>query len=739
MFNNKSDLDGFVAKVINDEITAVSDDVLLDFRNAFLNELLQGSWSANTEYLGLIKIYSGANLAPEPKFDVFIDTATNYFDSLDNATEQLILLNLKTICLILNSQTEQALKWYLFNIAKIDFDDILNGSDLYSLIIKICNCVKFELFYEICKMHFNLDFFFSLSKTVQRNILNNHILLFWNFLDLHVNKGYKEIYELMLKVFNEHLRRVEISEAMCISYVMCFFRGNVEPNFKKINLDVIEKIEPYFKDYAKTLRPHHTNNHKKIKIGFIRGRIVANSPYKVEYSLIGSLLKKKAFRDKFEIYVYSINTIEQSIDHQNAVNDLLNLGVVDVKNPSMNDFLEHKFHYDFLNKANIIRDEIINDEIDILIDFLSANTIIEFLFATRTAKTQIFWSHGNADYDIKDIDLRMSHFVQSNKFDFKLLPVPMDIKFYNPPVDRNLIINERKNYPKDSILLGTIGRLVKIEDESYLSCVCEILKQNESTVYLACGSGGDVNKIKSIVSKFGVLDRFYFVGSVNPDIYGHIIDIFLDTFPPYEQGESRNEFKAKGGATVQFYRPNITKIADEKIQEIKFNKNKFLIYIENIDNFNQNIKEYNDFIANEQYILLTDKAMADPNLSKKSIKGDTKYFDIKLRVENDRLSMIEVNLFVYKSTFKEYYWYHNKLAQWCLENRHLSLINENDTIAGYFTAFDEATYIARAGELIKNNEIRKQYGDFNKAYMQAYHDIYAAELVDKLEEYICQK
>ena len=46
-----------------------------------------------------------------------------------------------------------------------------------------------------------------------------------------------------------------------------------------------------------------------------------------------------------------------------------------------------------------------------------------------------------------------------------------------------------------------------------------------------------------------LLDRFYFVGYVDSALYGHIIDIWLDSFP-LEQGESRIEYVAKGGVAL---------------------------------------------------------------------------------------------------------------------------------------------------------------------------------------------
>ena len=47
------------------------------------------------------------------------------------------------------------------------------------------------------------------------------------------------------------------------------------------------------------------------------------------------------------------------------------------------------------------------------------------------------------------------------------------------------------------------------------------------------------------------MGRFYFPGYVDSSLYGHIIDLWLDSFP-LEQGESRIEYVAKGGVALVY-------------------------------------------------------------------------------------------------------------------------------------------------------------------------------------------
>lgn len=92
-------------------------------------------------------------------------------------------------------------------------------------------------------------------------------------------------------------------------------------------------------------------------------------------------------------------------------------------------------------------------------------------------------------------------------------------------------------------MLGSIGRIMKLSDE-YLEAVVDILKQHPDAVYLACGTG-PIDEKRQKVKELGIADRFIFAGWVDSHIYGHVIDIYLNTFP-LSGGESVAEFMAKG-------------------------------------------------------------------------------------------------------------------------------------------------------------------------------------------------
>ena len=191
--------------------------------------------------------------------------------------------------------------------------------------------------------------------------------------------------------------------------------------------------------------------------------------------------------------------------------------------------------------------------------------ISDFLLASRCARVQAFWTHGNFAYDISGIDARLTHICNNQKhithsgFSFYGIPVQMDRSFYNPKVPQEIITNARACHVDSSAkqpvyLFGVIGRLVKIDSLTYLRSICAILEQNPHWSFLACGLGNE-GKIKQKISQINpqLLPRFFFSGYVDSAVYGHILDFWADSFP-MEQGESRIEYVAKGrGLSLRYY------------------------------------------------------------------------------------------------------------------------------------------------------------------------------------------
>lgn len=432
--------------------------------------------------------------------------------------------------------------------------------------------IDMEVFLE--SMREVLNGYFSHSQMQRRSIFNWQLHCFWNVPSFYNHKSWLDLYPQWREIFYKLLDSLKqsnysdtqsLSEAMYIQFFIYHICGNsfesqmqwrdFNNEISRIgasNYEAFAKIQGIFGSFKSS------ESKSKIRIGILRDRLVNNSPYKVEFSLLKSLLSNEEFSFKYEIRIYTMKLIEKSEDDIAVINFYKSLGVEIIDCVSA--FNTQGFYNSHLQKALAIKEALRNDEIDILISPNNGYSISDFIIATRSAKLQIFYSHGNFVYDICGIDSRMTH-ICSNKlslslegYDFYGVPVKMDTRFYNPPIEQNLISQLRDTFPKNCTILGTIGRLVKLDSQTYWQCVVEIMQKFPTSIYLACG-GGNVDSIKQHIKNIAesnadeLLKRVYFCGYVDSVIYGHIIDLWLDSFP-LEQGESRIEYVAKGGLSI---------------------------------------------------------------------------------------------------------------------------------------------------------------------------------------------
>jgi len=237
-------------------------------------------------------------------------------------------------------------------------------------------------------------------------------------------------------------------------------------------------------------------------------------------------------------------------------------------NPVSN-FVEEGYYNDHYQKALKLRETLINDDIDIII-MGGVFPILDFLYLNRTAPMQIYYSHGNCAFDIEGIDKRISHFAQEcEEFEWNIVNVILEQRFLigtdgEKEVGNIIKQDYLRRYGENTIILGTIGRLVKIDNDEYIKTVSEIMKQNPNTIYLACGDGNQVT-IKEKLKKYNIdEDRFLFLGQVKSHIYGWVIDVWPDSFP-LGQGQSKDEFIAKNRPVIFHIKRGVKRNNNNKV------------------------------------------------------------------------------------------------------------------------------------------------------------------------------
>jgi len=432
-----------------------------------------------------------------------------------------------------------------------------------------------------------------------RSFFNWSLHIFWNTQQLLNNDRWTKWYEELKNLLKILIQQKRTSEVMYVEFFIYHIMGNSfqkMQEWREYNANVVKTTEALYRENTQNLiRPKRKEKEKK-RIAFVIDRVVENSVFMVNYSFLKALKENDAFNDKYEIAVYTVNYFEKSKDDPKCINMIESLGVPFI-NP-VREFTYDGYYNDHLEKAKHFAQTLLFDEMDIMIAG-GAIPIIDYLYLARVAPLQIYYSHGNCAFDIEGIDKRVSHFQQEcREFEWEIISVSLDQKFLvGKPEDkeRATIIKEtyKEEFGEDVVILGTIGRLIKIDSQEYLEVIAKIMQENPNTIYLACGLG-NIDNIKEKLKKLNISEkRFIFTRQVNPHVYGWVIDVWPDTFP-HGQGQSKDEFIAKKKPVMfhikrglhfdEFY---LAKTDNEYIDAVK-------VFINN--------QETRDEVANKEYI-----------------------------------------------------------------------------------------------------------------------------------------
>ena len=464
--------------------------------------------------------------------------------------------------IILNYLINKDKKKFLEDLVKIDVSSIVTNKQKKLIILYIYSSIFFE-----DDLNFVLDTILDVqdNEFLQKNKYYHLTLMFAPSL-FFKRKVFEKYFYIMLNKFANHLKeliRMENEEliftfyqiAAEILYSLAFNQNEMDEINKHLDTIVNQFFtSKYTTKFIQRNNVSQTNKikNKKIKIAFVLKYVGDGSPTQVLYAFIRNL--QEFYKNKLEIYLLDADINLFSLD--NIVEKFKNLKINYV---NLHNLCKEKDSYAFIcNKYsrkllvektyNFIK----NKNIDIVIFWDGALYLTFYLAANRVAPIQIYWSHGNANWNVNGIDIRVSHFPQNSKYIYFIFEEPKYREFYlgpNPKEEKKIAKQIRKElerkYGKNIVVLGTIGRLIKLQSEDYIKLICDVMKKYENVIYLACG-GGCIH-VKDLVLKYGgeeVLGRWIFPGQVNPHIYGWVIDIWPDTFP-LSHGKSVNEFMAK--------------------------------------------------------------------------------------------------------------------------------------------------------------------------------------------------
>ncbi len=541
---------GKISKIKSLEASTELTGLCLSLRSKVYDILIANGDVPESNYIYLYDYFTLCSLPEDARYSAyeqFVDQ--NLYGDGVSDMERVYLIVLRFFASMANSR-EYAFEKFLLSSMRLHLLEV--GSVGFSKFVSDYlddSRVQIESVLLVLEKIWDKEFYFSLDKTQRRSTFNWSLHSLWLVQKYFNHPSWVSLYPKWKEIFYEHIARDECDEAMYVHFFVYHKMGNsfqTQAEWKMFNEDIDRPASKYYAQWcerANLPKCKAVQSDGKKLIGFLQDRLVMNSPFKVQYSLWRVLLDSEGFREQYDIKIYLMGYFEKSGNDKECIDMVQRLGI-DVFDGAAPFYAAGVYH-SHLEKALYIRERMLSDGVDILVSPNNGYDISDFLVVGRVAPKQIYWSHGNHEYDVGEIDKKITHCgLQGCDYKFETFTVPMDTEaFYNPYRDSRLIEHERARYPKDAFVLGVIGRLIKVDSDEYLETIAKIMRQNQNTIFVAAGSG-NMDSIKTKVEKLGIADRFYMPGHVDAHLYGYVIDLFLNTFP-LSQGESIAEYEAK--------------------------------------------------------------------------------------------------------------------------------------------------------------------------------------------------
>jgi hypothetical protein len=219
-------------------------------------------------------------------------------------------------------------------------------------------------------------------------------------------------------------------------------------------------------------------------------------------------------------------------------------------------------------RIEAVRAAILTDPADILLSDMNT-ALPTVIFEQRLAPIQMFYQLGLPFWPLRHLDgvfrvwntapQRMG-FTPAQCFQ---LNGPWDLEALAPAVDAEAVRELRSQIaPAGGLVIGCYGRLIKITPE-YLALVRSLVEQHPGMT-VAIGGSGDAEPIQRFIAQHQLEKRVrLFPGYVDGHVWGHVLDVFLDTFPLHG-GASCREMVAKGKPVVSLHDADMPNLAEEE-------------------------------------------------------------------------------------------------------------------------------------------------------------------------------
>lgn len=157
-----------------------------------------------------------------------------------------------------------------------------------------------------------------------------------------------------------------------------------------------------------------------------------------------------------------------------------------------------------------------------------------FAYAMRIAPVQIWLSMKHHDLKSKHIDGYLTggsleKYRTINGCPWRNLTLPMSNLLDISKKEEALKLR-RDKFDRFKKVTLTIGRSAKLNSPLFLESVAVVLKKNSDTAFLWASNNQD-QAIQRVFDDNGVADQCFFVGWVDPLVFVHLADVYLDSFP----------------------------------------------------------------------------------------------------------------------------------------------------------------------------------------------------------------